>query len=111
VLALTIPPMRTKSSRGGPVKLPPQRTCVACRRVGDKRGLTRLVRSADGSVEVDVTGRKAGRGAYLCLSAECWEAGIGGGKLEHSLRTTLTSENREQLLKKGQALVGESAVD
>jgi hypothetical protein len=84
---------------------------VSCRRVGDKRRLARLVRTADGSVDVDLTGKRTGRGAYLCLTGECWKTGIGSGKLEHSLRTTMTSENREQLLKRGQALVGESTVD
>ncbi len=70
----------------------------------------RLVRMADGSVDIDITGKKAGRGAYLCIRGECWEAGIGTGKLEHSLRTKITRENRDELLKKGQDLVGENAV-
>jgi predicted RNA-binding protein YlxR (DUF448 family) len=78
--------------------------------VGEKRGLMRLVRAADGSVDIDVTGKKAGRGAYLCLRRECWEKGMGGGTLEHSLKTKMTVENRAQLLKKGLDLVGEKAV-
>jgi len=75
----------------------PQRTCVACRKVKPKRELVRLVRIADGSVEVDASGKKAGRGAYLC--PECWETGIKGSQLEYTLRTTLTQNNREQLIK------------
>ncbi|MFC1985660.1 RNase P modulator RnpM [Chloroflexota bacterium] len=83
------------------VKHIPQRTCVACRQVKDKRELVRLVRISDKTVEVDINGKKAGRGAYLCRTQECWEAGIKDDRLAHSLRTTLTQDNREQLLKFG----------
>jgi predicted RNA-binding protein YlxR (DUF448 family) len=77
----------------------PQRTCVSCRQVKAKRELIRLVRVADGRIEVDTSGKKAGRGAYLCPAPECWEDGLKRGRLEHALRTTLTRENREQLIK------------
>jgi predicted RNA-binding protein YlxR (DUF448 family) len=50
-------------------------------------------------VEVDTTGKRVGRGAYLCRSQECWEAGLKSGQLERALRTTLTQENREQLIR------------
>ncbi len=79
----------------------PQRTCLACRKVGAKRDLVRLVRSAEGKVVVDIKGKMVGRGAYLCRAGECWETGLKGGRLEHSLRTTLTRENREQLINFG----------
>ncbi|MBC8078429.1 MAG: YlxR family protein, partial [Chloroflexales bacterium] len=46
----------------------PQRTCVACRRTDAKRGLLRLVREADGRVALDPSGKRNGRGAYLCHS-------------------------------------------
>lgn len=75
----------------------PQRTCVACRKVRPKREMIRLVRISDGSVEVDTSGKRAGRGAYLCL--QCWAIGLKGSQLEHALRTTLTQDNREQLIK------------
>ena len=77
----------------------PKRTCVACRKVKAKRELIRIVRVYDGSVEVDTGGKKAGRGAYLCPAQECWEIGLKGGRLEHSLRTTLTQDNREELIR------------
>ena len=60
---------------------------------------------ANGSVEVDPSGRKAGRGAYLCRSGECWQAGLKGGRLEHTLRATLTEDNRQQLLSRGEELI------
>ena len=75
----------------------PQRTCVACRKVKAKRELIRLVRISNGNVEVDTSGKKAGRGAYLCPTLECWEIGLKTGRLEYTLRITLTQENREQL--------------
>ena len=79
----------------------PQRTCVACRKVKDKQELIRLVRVSDRSVEVDTSGKKAGRGAYLCRAQECWELGFKGGRLEHTLRTKLTQDNRESLIRFG----------
>ena len=79
----------------------PQRTCIACRRVRAKRELIRLVRIFDGSVEVDTSGKRAGRGAYLCRARECWETGLKGGRLEYVLRTSLTTDNREQLIRYG----------
>ena len=82
----------------------PQRTCVACRKVKDKRELVRLVRVSDGSVEVDVSGKKAGRGAYLCGVQECWVTGLQGGRLERTLRATLNQDNRERLIEYGKDL-------
>ena len=57
--------------------------------------MTRIVRTADG-VQVDLTGKMAGRGAYLHNSRACWEAGLKHA-LAHALRTTLTPEDRERL--------------
>jgi len=82
----------------------PQRTCVACRKVKAKRELIRLVRISNGNVEVDTSGKKAGRGAYLCPTLECWEIGLKTGRLEYTLRITLTQENREQLTRYGKDL-------
>ena len=86
----------------------PQRTCVACRKVKAKRELIRLVRVADGGMEVDTSGKKAGRGAYLCRVQECWKTGLKGGRLAHSLRTTLTEDNQEQLIRHGKETFKES---
>ena len=88
----------------------PQRTCVACRKVNAKRELIRLVRISDGSVEIDTSGKKAGRGAYLCRAQDCWEIGLKGGRLEHTLRTTLTQNNREQLVKQWEALLSQNQI-
>lgn len=83
----------------------PQRTCVACRKVKTKRELIRLVRISNGTVEVDPSGKKAGRGAYLCQSPECWEDGLKRGRLEYNLRTALTQENHQQLIRYGKDFI------
>ena len=56
---------------------------------------------------VDISGKKAGRGAYLCPSQECWKFGLKGSQLEHSLKTTLTQDNREQLIRFGEDFLKE----
>jgi hypothetical protein len=102
--------MKTKSSNRPVNRKLPQRTCVACRRIGEKRDLVRLVRTADNQLEIDETGKKSGRGAYLCRTGKCWEIGINGGKLEHSLHINLLPEYRELILKQGQGLIQESTI-
>lgn len=64
----------------------PQRTCIACRKVDTKRGLTRLVRLPDGHVAIDPTGKRAGRGAYLCAERGCWEAAFKRKSVERALK-------------------------
>lgn len=78
----------------------PQRTCIGCREVEPKRELMRIVRTSDGHVVPDPTGKKAGRGAYLHKERECWEAALGSrGGLEHSLKmnSPLLAEDRAVL--------------
>ena len=60
---------------------------------------------SNGRVEVDSSGKKAGRGAYLCQMQECWEVGLKRGRLEYALQTTLAQENREQLIRYGKDLI------
>ena len=79
---------------------------MACRQVGQKRGLVRLVRTLEGEVVVDITGNKAGRGAYLCMTRQCWETGIIGGKVERSLKVTLSQERKDELMRLGEELSG-----
>ncbi|MBQ6509935.1 MAG: YlxR family protein [Flexilinea sp.] len=79
-----------------PKKHIPQRTCVACREVNEKRSLIRLVRTPDGVV-IDTTGRLPGRGAYLHDSKECWEKALKRGVLARSLKTEISQENLEIL--------------
>jgi predicted RNA-binding protein YlxR (DUF448 family) len=78
---------------------------VACREKRAKRDLIRLVCSA-GIIEIDLKGKDAGRGTYLCSTRECWETGLKGNRLEHALRTRLTLENRQVLVEYGKSLPG-----
>ena len=75
----------------------PQRTCVACRTSSAKRDFVRAVRTPEGAVEIDVTGKRAGRGAYVCARRECWEDALKKDRLARALRTTISSHDREQL--------------
>ena len=75
----------------------PQRICVVCREKVDKRRLTRLVRSPDTGIVVDPTGKKAGRGAYLCDRRECWEKILNSNLLDRALRTKLSVAEKEAL--------------
>ncbi len=82
----------------------PQRTCVACRRVRPQRELVRLVRTPGGEIEIDSARKKAGRGAYLCPEPACWEKGLKGNQLEHTLRGRLTPDSRQRLAAYGEEL-------
>ncbi|MCL2062586.1 MAG: YlxR family protein [Firmicutes bacterium] len=53
------------------MKKTPQRMCIACRQMYDKNALMRIVKSADGTVSLDATGKKSGRGAYICNAEAC----------------------------------------
>jgi uncharacterized protein len=75
-----------KNTKGPRPKRIPQRTCIACRRTDAKRGLMRLVRDADGHVVLDPSGKRAGRGAYLCYDPACWEQALKRRGLERALR-------------------------
>ena len=70
------------------------RTCVVCGAKTDKRELVRVVRSQAGSVQVDDTGKKPGRGAYLCHNAACWERALKKNRLDHTLRGPISSEDK-----------------
>jgi len=75
----------------------PQRTCIACRQIKEKKALIRLVRAENGFVEVDISGKKPGRGAYLCPEKVCWESMLKKNRLEYALRTKLSADNRQIL--------------
>lgn len=74
----------------------PQRTCVICRQKFDKRHLMRLVRTEDG-VFLDTSGKRDGRGAYICDNTECRNRAISTDILNKALRTVLSNEDRQRL--------------
>lgn len=89
---------QAKKKTGPRVKPIPMRICIACRRSETKRGLIRLVRDGAGRVALDPTGKRAGRGAYLCHSAACWDQALRRNGLTRALRVdVLNSEDRATL--------------
>ena len=76
----------------------PQRTCVVCRQKFDKRQLTRLVRTAEEGVLVDPSGKRNGRGAYVCPQLVCWDKLLqNSGLLSQALKTNVTPLELEAL--------------
>ncbi len=82
-----------------------ERTCVACGRVKPKRELVRLVMVAD-NIEVDPTGKKSGRGAYLCKTLDCCETGLKVNKVARSLKTNISDTGRDKLMQELKELCG-----
>ncbi len=64
---------------------PPLRMCLGCRESKPKKELIRVVRTPQGEIELDFTGKKAGRGAYICPSADCLKKAVKGKGMVKSL--------------------------
>ena len=92
-----------------PPKHVPLRTCIACRTARAKYLLIRIVRTPEGDVVADATGRRNGRGAYVDADAACLERGLGGGSLAHALETEVTDAQRERLYLDIAAIASERA--
>lgn len=75
----------------------PERSCISCGQKLPKRDLTRVVRSPEGNIVPDPTGKSPGRGSYLCTAEPCWNNGILKGGLERGLRASLSSQDKELL--------------
>ena len=89
--------MKKKRKQSSRAKSQPQRSCVACREVKAKRELVRVVRTPEGAVITDETGKKSGRGAYLCRNWGCWEDGLKKNRLGHTLRVQIEPKYVTQL--------------
>jgi predicted RNA-binding protein YlxR (DUF448 family) len=76
----------------------PQRTCIACREAKPKRELVRLVRTPEGVLVIDETGRRNGRGAYLCHQRACWESALKTGQVGRALKMEI-GEAEQALLR------------
>lgn len=88
--------MSAKKQQARPKHIP-QRTCIVCGTTGAKRSLTRLVRTKTEGVWVDPTGKREGRGAYLCDDPACWATALTSSVLSKALRTALTDDDRARL--------------
>ena len=74
------------------VKRKPQRTCLGCRTSKDKNELIRIVRSPEGTVSCDLTGKANGRGAYICPDSACLAKAVKSRALSRALKTEIPEE-------------------
>ena len=70
----------------------PMRKCVGCNEMKDKRELVRVVRTADGVISLDLTGKAAGRGAYVCKNGKCLESAIKSRRIDRALKCAVPAE-------------------
>jgi len=71
--------------------------------------MIRLVRTKEGKVEIDIKGKREGRGAYLCRDRECWIKALKSQQLEHALKAKVNKNDLEQLGEEAEKLLKESA--
>ena len=88
------------------VKKIPQRQCVGCREMKDKKALLRVVKAPDGSVSLDFGGQMNGRGAYLCPDPECLKKALRSKALDRSLEVTIPEDVYHRLEKEMEAAGG-----
>jgi predicted RNA-binding protein YlxR (DUF448 family) len=74
------------------IRKTPIRTCVVCREAQSKRDLVRIIRAPEGEVRIDLTGKKPGRGAYVCSREECRTGPQTHRQLSRALGTTISQE-------------------
>ena len=79
------------------IKKIPQRKCLGCNQSKDKKELIRVVRNAEGEISIDMTGKKPGRGAYICNDVNCLKAARKGKRLERAFETQISDEIYDRL--------------
>ena len=77
----------------------PMRQCVGCKEMKNKREMMRVLKTAEGPIVIDTTGRKNGRGAYLCMTKECLVKARKNKGLERSFKMSIPEEVYEELEK------------
>lgn len=75
----------------------PLRSCIACQARRPKRELIRIVRTPEGTFEIDPKGKRAGRGAYVCRNQNCLNAALQPRKLSHALKCQVGAEELSAL--------------
>ena len=81
------------------VKKIPLRQCIGCGEMKSKKEMIRVINTAEDQILLDATGRKNGRGAYLCPSMECFKKAVKGRGLERSFKMAIPREVYETLEK------------
>lgn len=94
-----------------PRKHVPLRSCIACREKHAKRDLIRIVRTPEGTIEIDLKGKRSGRGAYLCRKQQCWDAALQPRRLSQALKCQLGAEEVAMLKARALPFIEESAVE
>ena len=90
------------------VKKIPQRQCVGCREMKEKRELLRIVKSPEGVISLDFSGKKPGRGAYVCRRPECLQKARKNRSLERAFEIQIPAEVYETLEKELEGVNGQS---
>ncbi|NLJ72601.1 MAG: YlxR family protein [Syntrophomonadaceae bacterium] len=85
----------------------PLRMCVGCREMKVKKELIRIVRSPEGMLAIDTTGKKPGRGAYICPNIDCFNEAIKGKRIQKALEKELTLEIENSLKEQIEGLSSE----
>ena len=75
----------------------PMRKCVGCQEMKSKKEMMRVLKTSEDTFELDATGKKNGRGAYLCFSKECFEKAVKNKGLERSFKQAIPKEVYEKL--------------
>lgn len=75
----------------------PLRKCVACQQMKTKKELIRVVKPPEGEISIDLTGRKSGRGAYLCGTVDCFKLAKKSRALDRALKQSVSDELYDQL--------------
>lgn len=81
----------------GTVKKTPLRQCTGCGQLKSKKEMIRVIRTNENELFIDETGKKNGRGAYICLSSECLEKAIKNKGLNKSFKTAIPKDIYEKL--------------
>lgn len=77
----------------------PMRQCIGCKEMKSKREMMRVLKTAEGPIIIDMTGKKNGRGAYLCMTKECLAKARKNKGLERSFKMDIPDEIYEKLEK------------
>ena len=75
----------------------PERMCLGCQQLHIKRELIRIVRSPEGEFSIDLTGKKSGRGAYICNNVECFDKAVKERRFEKSFKSAIDNKIYEEL--------------
>lgn len=84
-------------TQNSPIRKIPTRRCTGCGEHFPKNTLIRVLRTPEGEVVLDMTGKKSGRGAYICKSAACLKKARKGKRIEHSLECIISDELYEKM--------------